>query len=186
MSGGIAVLVVCEGNLCRSPVAERLLRLRTKGSDVRVTSAGVNAAVGQPIDPLAADELVRLGGDPEGFEARQLTSAMLQDADLVLAATRAIRSQVVALNPAVLRRCFTLLELAALLDDPPWPEPDDAGDADDGLDVTLARAIDWRGSVGVLGDELDLPDPIGRSPKVHRQVADLIDRATEVIAARLA
>jgi protein-tyrosine phosphatase len=174
--------VVCEGNLCRSPLAERLLRLRTKGSDVRVTSAGVNGANGQPMDELAADELVRLGGNPEGFEARRLTGTMLRDADLVLTATRAIRSQVVAMSPAVLRRSFTLLELAAMLEDPPWPQPDGSIG---GLEVTLARATDWRGSVGVHGDDLDLPDPIGRSAKVHRQVADLIDHATEVIATRL-
>ena len=94
--------MVCEGNLCRSPLAERLLRLRTKGSDVHVTSAGVIAAVGEPIDPLAADELVRLGGDPEGFEARRLTPAMLEDADLVLTATRAIRSPESLRSSAVL------------------------------------------------------------------------------------
>jgi protein-tyrosine phosphatase len=163
-------------------LAERLLRLRTKGSDVRVTSAGVNGATGQPMDPLAADELLRLGGDPDEFEARRLTTAMLRDADLVLTATRAIRSQVVAMSPGVLRRSFTVLELAALLDDPPWPVTDDSTG---GLEVTLARATDWRGSVGVRGDDLDLPDPIGRSAKVHRQVADLIDHATEVIAAQL-
>jgi protein-tyrosine phosphatase len=174
--------VVCEGNLCRSPLAERLLRLRTKGSDVRVTSAGVNGANGQPMDELAADELVRLGGNPEGFEARRLTGTMLRDADLVLTATRAIRSQVVAMSPTALRRSFTLLELAALLEDPPWPASDGTQD----LAATLAQATDGRGSVGVLGDELDLPDPIGRSVRVHRQVADQIDRATQVIAERLA
>jgi protein-tyrosine phosphatase len=182
MSGSVAVLVVCEGNLCRSPLAERLLRLRTQGSDVEVTSAGVNAAVGQPVDPLAAEELVRLGGDPEGFAARQLTPRLLLGAQLVLTATRAIRSQVVAMSPTALRRSFTLLELAALLEDPPWPASDGTQD----LAATLAQATDWRGSVGVLGDELDLPDPIGRSAKVHRQVADQIDRATQVIAERLA
>lgn len=180
MSGGVAVLVVCVGNVCRSPVAERLLRVRTEGSDVEVSSAGVNAVVGDRIDPLAAEELVRLGGDPGDFAARQLTSSMLADADLVLTATRAIRSQVVALSPAALRRSFTLRELAALLAEPPWP-PDDRTS----LDVSLARAGDWRSSVGLRGDELDLPDPIGRSAKVHRQVADLIDDATAVIAPHL-
>jgi protein-tyrosine phosphatase len=180
MSGEVAVLVVCVGNVCRSPLAERLLRRRTEGSDVEVSSAGVNALVGDPMDPLAAEELVRLGGDPDDFAARQLTASMLTEADLVLTATRAIRSQVVALSPTALRRTFTLRELAAMLAEPPWPQDDEAD-----LGVTLARATDWRSSVGLLGDDLDLPDPIGRSPKVHRQVADFVDEATSAIAPRL-
>src|SRR4051794_6192330 len=180
MSQPYDVVVVCEGNLCRSPLAERLLRLRLDGAAVRVSSAGINAVAGAEMDPLAAAELARLGGDPSSFEARQLTPGLALEADLLLTATRAIRSQVVGLAPAVLKRSFTLLELAALLQAPPWPETvtDRA--------ATVARASDWRGSVSGLGDGLDVPDPIGRSAKVHRAAADLIDDATRVIAAWLA
>ena len=120
MSEPYDVLVVCEGNLCRSPLAERLLTSRLAGAEVRVASAGVHAVVGAPMDALAAAELTRLGGDPSEFEARQLTASMATEADLVLTATRDIRSQVVATAPAALKRTFTLLELAALLEAPPW------------------------------------------------------------------
>ena len=179
MSEPYDVLVVCEGNLCRSPLAERLLTSRLAGSEVRVASAGVHAVVGAPMDALAAAELTRLGGDPSEFEARQLTASMATEADLVLTATRAIRGQVVATAPSALKRTFTLLELAALLEARPWggPEGDVAG--------TLARAADWRASVSGLGNALDVPDPIGRSAQVHRAAADLADRATHVIAAWL-
>jgi protein-tyrosine phosphatase len=180
MSEPYDVLVVCEGNLCRSPLAERLLRLRLADSGVRVASAGVHAVVGAPMDASAAAELTRLGGDPSGFEARQLTASMATEADLVLAATRALRGRVVAAAPAALKRTFTLLELAALLEAPPWGNLDA-----DRLD-TLARAADWRSSVSGLGRDLDVPDPIGRSPQVHGAAADLVDRATRVIAAWLA
>ena len=179
MSQPVDVLVVCEGNLCRSPLAERLFRLRTTASRARASSAGVNAVVGDPMDPLAADELVRLGGDPSGFAARQFTPQMAVDAQVILTASRAIRSQVVSLAPFALKRTFTLLELAALLEDPPWSGPRN------GFRATLAKAADWRASASVLGDALDVRDPIGRSPKVHREAADLIDHATQVIAARL-
>ena len=179
MSEPYDVLVVCEGNLCRSPLAERLLTSRLAGSEVRVASAGVHAVVGAPMDASAAAELARLGGDPTEFEARQLTTPMANAADLVLTATRAIRGHVVATAPAALKRTFTLLELAALLEAHPW--------GDDGGDVAevLARAADWRASVSGLGDDLDVPDPIGRSPQIHRNAADLADRATRVIAAWL-
>jgi protein-tyrosine phosphatase len=102
---------------------------------------------------------------------------MATEARLVLTATRAIRGQVVATAPAALKRTFTLLELAALLEAHPWGE----GDAAD----VVARAADWRASVSGLGSDLDVPDPIGRSPQVHRAAADLADRATRVIAAWL-
>jgi len=96
-----------------------------------------------------------------------------------LAATRAIRGQVVATAPAALKRTFTLRELAALLEAHPW------GDAEGDPSEVLARAADWRASVSGLGSDLDVPDPIGRSPQVHRAAADLADRATRVIAAWL-
>ena len=179
MSEPYDVLVVCVGNLCRSPLAERLLVSRLASTEVRVASAGLHAVVGAPMDASAAAELTRLGGDPSEFEARQLTARMATDADLVLTATRAIRGQVVATAPATLKRTFTLLELAALVEAPPWGGPD--GDAAE----TISRAADWRASVSGLGDALDVPDPIGRSVQVHRAAADLADRATRVIAAWL-
>jgi protein-tyrosine phosphatase len=180
MSATYDVLVVCEGNLCRSPLAERLLRLRLADvPGVRVTSAGTNARVGGAMDPLAAAELRRLGGDPDGFAARQLTAELVNAADLVLTATRAQRSYVIGLAPAALKRTFTLLELAVLLDERAWAARGD--DADDPRAV-VARASDWRSTVSNRGDALDIPDPIGRSAEVHRTVADVADLATAVIA----
>ncbi len=171
------VLVVCVGNLCRSPLAERLLRHRlAEMSDVEVSSAGVRAVIGAPMEASAALELTRRGGDPAGFVARQLTSDLVAGADLVLTATRELRGRVVALAPLALKRSFTLLELAALLEEHPW------GDADPTRAELVARAADWRGSVADRGDALDVPDPIGGPPELHREAADLVDAATRVVA----
>jgi protein-tyrosine phosphatase len=171
------VLVVCVGNLCRSPLAERLLRRRLADApEVGVASAGVRAVVGAPMDASAALELARLGGDPAGFVARQLTPDMVAGADLVLTATREIRGQVVALAPAALKRTFTLLELAALLEERPW------GDAEPSPRELVERAADWRGAAGDRGEALDVPDPIGGPPELHRAVAELVDGATRVVA----
>ena len=100
MSEPFEILVVCLGNVCRSPLAEQVLRMRFAellgdGSPaVRVSSAGARALVGRPMDEHAAAELRRLGGDPEGFAATQLTAAAAGAADLVLTATRELRSRV--------------------------------------------------------------------------------------------
>lgn len=119
------VLAVCTGNICRSPAVERLLAIGLGGTfrgapvgglapAIEVASAGVGAVVGAPMtEPMAA--LVRgVGGDPSGFEARQLTEEQVRDADLVVALTRRHRAAVVELVPAAVRRTFTLRELARL------------------------------------------------------------------------
>jgi protein-tyrosine phosphatase len=169
------------GNVCRSPLAEHLLRLRLDDllgggvSGVRVSSAGVRAMVGEPMNELAEAELRRLGGDPGAFRAHQLTAAAAGTADLVLTATRALRSRVLEEAPRALKRTFTVREFAALLRSDVFAERRMQSTAD-----LVARAASWRGSVTV--DDYDLPDPIGRSAEVHREVADVLDADCDVIA----
>ncbi|MFF2371033.1 low molecular weight phosphatase family protein [Agromyces sp. NPDC058110] len=112
------VLVVCTGNICRSPVAEQVLtaRLHAVGLDgVQVSSAGTGALVGSPMTPEAAALSVRYGADPSGHLARQLTASLVQDADLVLTATRQHRARVAELVPRAARRAFTLREFSRVL-----------------------------------------------------------------------
>ncbi|WP_259756625.1 low molecular weight protein-tyrosine-phosphatase [Pseudomonas sp. GCEP-101] len=78
------VLVICAGNICRSPTAEHLLRRHLAGADIRVSSAGLTAVVGHPIEPHAFATLQRHGQQPHEHQARQLTAELLQAADLVL------------------------------------------------------------------------------------------------------
>ena len=123
MSAPAHILVVCTGNVCRSPLVERLLRVRLaerlgeQRHRVEVGSAGVRALVGSGMTAEAAAELRALGGDDATFAARQLTTSLLDGVDLVLAATRQHRSEVVTRSPGVLRCAFTLRELHRLLRD---------------------------------------------------------------------
>jgi protein-tyrosine phosphatase len=80
------VLVVCTGNVCRSPAAELLLRDRLGAADVDVASAGVHALVGQPVDPPVAELLVERGVAPGGFRARQLDAAEAGAVDTLVTA----------------------------------------------------------------------------------------------------
>ena len=180
MSAHFSILVVCLGNVCRSPLAEHLLRQRLEhrlgeaASTVRVSSAGVRALVGDPMNEMSAAELRRLGGDPEGFISSQVTAQRLDEADLVLTATRELRSRVLEEAPRALKRTFTVREFAALtaahVGDEPALDPRDL----------VTQAASWRGSAEIR--EYDVPDPIGRSAAVHREVADLLDGDTELIA----
>lgn len=80
------VLMVCTGNICRSPMAEVLLarRLRDKGLSTVVESAGLGALVGWPADPIACELVKGRGLDLATHRARQLTREMIRGADLVL------------------------------------------------------------------------------------------------------
>jgi protein-tyrosine phosphatase len=75
------VLVICTGNVCRSPYLERRLRQLLEGQDVLVESAGTRALVGADIEPGSVAALEAVGSDTLGFASRQLAPAMLGAAD---------------------------------------------------------------------------------------------------------
>ncbi|WP_104117829.1 low molecular weight phosphatase family protein [Arthrobacter sp. B1805] len=114
------ILAVCTGNICRSPMAERLLQsalTRIAPGEFEVSSAGTGALVGNPIDPQVAGFVRVFDADSEGFRARQLEERLLDGKDLVLTLTRDHRSRVIEMAPSLLRRTFTLREFARLLND---------------------------------------------------------------------
>lgn len=82
------ILIVCVGNICRSPTAEFLFREKMKHRDIHISSAGLKALVGRPMDDQAMQILKEHGIDAAGHRARQLDPAMLREADLVLAMER--------------------------------------------------------------------------------------------------
>lgn len=78
-------LIVCVGNICRSPMAQAVLRAELPAGSVRVVSAGLAARVGEGVHPVAAGVLAEHGLDARGHQARQLDRELLLGADLVLA-----------------------------------------------------------------------------------------------------
>lgn len=78
------VLMVCTGNVCRSPMAEGLLRARlARVGHGTVESAGIAALVGRPAEPFAVEAMARRGIDISAHRARQLTPELLSQADVV-------------------------------------------------------------------------------------------------------
>ena len=89
--GGMDVVFVCSGNICRSPVAEKVFRARLADAGlseaVEVGSVGIGPwHVGEPMDRRAAATL-RARGYETGHTARQIDDGTL-GADLLVAATR--------------------------------------------------------------------------------------------------
>lgn len=76
------ILVVCTGNICRSPLAEALLRAELPR--LQLGSAGIGALVGYPADPNAAAVAAEQGLDVSAHAARQLDQRLIADSDLIL------------------------------------------------------------------------------------------------------
>jgi len=167
------ILAVCTANICRSPIVEILLRQRLDPEVFEVASAGVQGWRDAPVDSMVVLELERLGASAEGFCSRPLEQRLVEDADLILTATRGHRSEVVGRFPAALRRNFTVREFAALVD---------GVEADSPADL-VHEAYRRRSEAG---DDVDLPDPFRQPPAVHRAVANQVAAAVAVMADRLA
>jgi len=179
------ILIVCTANICRSPLAEHLLRraLEAGGeqphaSDFVVRSAGTHGWDGSEMDAAAAEELRRLGSDPTGFLARTLAPPDCEAADLILTATLAHRAAVLQEVPQALRRTFTLLELAHLVEHIENVRAA-AGDPAE----LVSRAAAARGAAEL--EMYDVLDPYGAAPEFHRETADLIHAAVRAVASAL-
>src|SRR4051794_5185298 len=77
--------MVCTGNICRSPMAEAVARVRlTAMPSVRIESAGLGALIGHPADPLAVELMKERGIDLSGHVARQISTIMVREFELIL------------------------------------------------------------------------------------------------------
>ncbi|KFI73917.1 low molecular weight phosphotyrosine protein phosphatase [Bifidobacterium minimum] len=108
------ILVVCTGNVCRSPLGELLLKRYLEGTSIRVESAGTRGLPNHAIDPSSARLLDGVGIESQDFRSRRLTKDMVESADLVLCFERQQRRDIVSLVPASVRWIFILPEFAAM------------------------------------------------------------------------
>ena len=195
------VLVVCTGNVCRSPVAEQVLRARFGERFARFSSAGTFALVGAQ-RPEQAQQLARtLGAEPGPVHApRMLDADLIDRADLVLALTREHRAEIVRLLPRANRRTVTLREAARLLESlaaAPGIETDlarlRAQPVPDALRALVPMMLAERGLATPPADPADddVVDPYRQQQEVYdrsgAQIADAIERieaALRAIAAR--
>jgi protein-tyrosine phosphatase len=181
------VLHVCMGNICRSPMAERLLVARLRDelgpvADELVVSHGAGTGdwhQGQPMNPPAARQVRARGGDPLSFRARSLLPRYVDGSDLVLTATAEQVEYVAELVPAAAERTFVLGEFGRLADDvdlgalPPFA-PTVQAVAARGRALVAAAHARRDGVPARLADELD--DPWGLGDDVFEQTADAVER----------
>ncbi len=198
---GFTVLTVCTGNICRSPLAERLLadalgrtagELSLPDGFVSVSSSGLGALVGSGADAPVRDLARALGTNVDGHAARQFAPEHAENAHLVLTATRAQRDEVVSLAPVATGRTFSIVEFERLLAHlgmhGQLQAPERPLHRPTRFSRRLQRVIsDAHAARQVApGDERDdVEDPYRQSPEVHLRVARRINDSVQAIAGRL-
>lgn len=112
-TGPVDILILCTANICRSPMAEALLRaeLEAGGMDARVHSAGFlydNASA----EPFAVETMRGLGLDISEHRSRIVQPDMLEQADVVLTMTRTHVRDAALKAPSSFGKIFPIKELA--------------------------------------------------------------------------
>ncbi len=168
-----SILVVCTGNICRSPVGERFIQrglAEVMGAAAPdVVSAGTIARDGASATPEAVAAGAERGVDASDHVASLLTPHMLDEAELVVTMAAEHREVAAGLSHEVARRTFTLKELVRLLEDLPAAAPP-AAPATWRDRVAAAAAHRAAGGARNAHDE-DVADPLGMSFETYQAMA---------------
>jgi protein-tyrosine phosphatase len=171
-----SILVVCTGNICRSPIAEGLLRdaltARFGAAAPTVSSAGTWGVEGSGATAEAVTAASERGADIAGHRARRLAAAPTADVDLIIAMAGEHRVALADEHGAG-DRAFTLKELVRLLESLPPASP---GAGPDSLTDRVSQATEARraGFTGNPFDE-DVADPLGLPLQSYRAIAWELD-----------
>ncbi|GAA2002716.1 low molecular weight phosphatase family protein [Microbacterium ulmi] len=188
------ILVVCTGNVCRSPLAGLLLRARLAPLGARISSAGTRAVADAPMTAEAVRLAVERGIDPgeaERHRSRSVTEALLSSPDLILTMTREHRRLVAELAPSRLRSTFTIREFARLAAATPAAElrqaAEEGTDAASRVRAAAAAVASHRGLVLTPGDpsDDDVVDPYRRSWATYQRSAAQLDPAVDAVVRTL-
>jgi protein-tyrosine phosphatase len=189
------ILHVSTGNVCRSPITERLTRhaLVDRLGDplVRgliVESAGTWGHEGAPMEANAETVLADFGADASGFVGRELLDDHVIRADLVLTATRDHRAQVISMGHSAGLRTFTLKEFTRLvqaIDPATLPDPLDGGVVERARALVRAAAAlrGWLLAPNAEADEVY--DPYGAPLPFFRSVGEEISEALDPVVTAL-
>jgi len=180
MTAPFLIVFVCTGNRFRSPLAAELFRRATGGVPVDVASVGTLDLGALPALPEAVEQAARLGIDLSTHRARSMQS--LQAADLVVGFERIHVVTAVVEGGASRERAFTLTELVHYLD--LFHPPADA-DSLERARLAIALANGARPPNQLLSAVGEISDPLGKSRRAQRQIAEQLQLLTDRLAMAL-
>lgn len=122
------VLVICVGNICRSPMAEALFaeKLKNKIPQINVSSAGLGALVGRPADKLAQELMQHRLIDISGHRARQATPEIVFASDIIFTMTSGQQQELEGNLPSIRGRVHRLGKWDGIDVPDPYQRPKEA------------------------------------------------------------
>lgn len=164
--------MVCTGNLCRSPMAEAVMRyeIERRGCDIEVASVGTWAYFGNPATDEAIKVLEGRGIDLSTHQSRAMDPKEIRQADVIVAMTSVHRREILHVVPEVESKIVLMKELVELALDGGLPDGSEAR-----VDRLLgAERPKWRRA-------MDLDDPIGKPIGAYEKTVGLIEAGVGVL-----
>lgn len=166
----VNILVLCTGNICRSPMAEVLLarEIDERGAHAEVLSAGF-VTQDRAAEPYAVGAMAERGIDLADHRSRLVTPGLLDRSNLIIGMARRHVREAHTVQRGVLPRTYTLKELVR--------RGAEFGSAGRDLEGWLGPIDQERDPADLLGDDEidDVADPMGRPLRVFRSCANEIE-----------
>jgi protein-tyrosine phosphatase len=102
------ILIVCVGNICRSPVGEALFKQHYTSRDKIIDSAGLEALVDEPASPFSIEVMDKMGIDIRPHRAQQLTETMAKEYELILVMEQSHQKEIEMRYPFARGKIFRL------------------------------------------------------------------------------
>lgn len=102
------IMMVCTGNICRSPMAEVMLAdsLSKHNIEANVISSGLGALTGHGADPIACELMEERGLDLSQHRAQQITSPLINEMELILVMEAGQQQAIEKMTPSVRGKVF--------------------------------------------------------------------------------
>ena len=168
------ILFVCTGNICRSPMAEVMLRhaltSRACAADIEIASSGTWAYDGSPATVAAVDAMRARGIDASAHLSRPVVREELEEADLIVVMTSVHVREVLDVAPDVRSKLVMLKELVEMKGD---------YEGATGTEERLRRLLDAERPKPRRS--LDVDDPMGLPLMAYERCADDLDRGVNAL-----